>query len=93
MTLSEKLGIRRRSVGEWILVAIGMSYCVTLLVECYQGGCSAAPRIDTCERAVHHDARAVGYQCCRETCGDAGVSGYLVTTDSHTCVCGNGSKP
>jgi hypothetical protein len=44
--------------------------------------------LDTCERAVHHRAHGVGYECCYETCGDAGVAGYIVTENGHACACG-----
>lgn len=45
--------------------------------------------IDVCESAVHHDARTVGYLCCLETCGDAGVSGFRTTANEHVCACGS----
>ena len=47
---------------------------------------------DICERAVHHRARATGYQCCIETCGARGVAGFITTEQTHACVCG-GSRP
>jgi hypothetical protein len=64
------------------------SWILAVVVLLAIAECNRDTKLDACERAVHHDAREVGYQCCVETCGGPrNVAGFVATVHMHECRC------